>query len=74
MALFNAPIPQPEHRRVALEAAIALQQKAASLNLPFAIGIGINSGLAIVGNVGGGEVTDYTASSADRNHSTAARP
>ncbi|MCL4458796.1 MAG: adenylate/guanylate cyclase domain-containing protein [Chloroflexi bacterium] len=61
MALFNAPIPQSQHRQVALEAAIALQEEVAGLNLPFAIGIGINSGLAIVGNVGGGEVTDYTA-------------
>lgn len=61
MALFNAPIPQPRHREAALRTAIALQEKMAGLSLPFAIGIGLNSGIAITGNVGGGEVTDYTA-------------
>lgn len=61
MALFNAPIPQIRHREIALQTAIALQEKIVGLNLPFAIGIGLNSGLAVTGNVGGGEVTDYTA-------------
>lgn len=61
MALFNAPIPQMRHREVALRTAIALQEKVASLDLPFAIGIGLNSGTALTGNVGMGEVTDYTA-------------
>ncbi|MBI4596562.1 MAG: adenylate/guanylate cyclase domain-containing protein [Candidatus Tectomicrobia bacterium] len=61
MALFNAPIPQARHREMALQTAIALLGKIANLNLPFEIGIGLNSGPAITGNVGGGEVTDYTA-------------
>lgn len=61
MALFNAPIPQPRHREIALRTAIAFQEKLVSLNLPFGIGIGLNSGMAITGNVGSGEVTDYTA-------------
>lgn len=61
MALFNAPIPQARHREAALRTAFALQEQVARLNLPFAIGIGINTGVAITGNVGGGEVTDYTA-------------
>ncbi|MBI4289707.1 MAG: adenylate/guanylate cyclase domain-containing protein [Chloroflexi bacterium] len=61
MALFNAPIPQPRHREAALRAAFALQERAPSLNLPFSIGIGLNTGIALTGNVGSGEVTDYTA-------------
>lgn len=60
MALFNAPIPQPSHREVVLRTAIALQENVASLNLHFAIGIGLNSGIAITGAVGG-DVADYTA-------------
>lgn len=61
MALFNAPIPRPKHRQVALNTALALQEKMIELNLPFSIGIGLNSGVAVTGNVGGGEMTDYTA-------------
>lgn len=61
MALFNAPIPQPRHREAGLRAAIALQEEVAGLELPFSMGIGLNTGVAMTGNVGGGEVTDYTA-------------
>lgn len=61
MGLFNAPIPLANHREVALRTAINLQLKVAELRLPFAIGIGLNSGIALTGNVGAGEVTDYTA-------------
>lgn len=61
MALFNAPIPHPHHQATALATALALQELMPRLDLPFAIGIGLNSGRAITGNVGGGDVTDYTA-------------
>lgn len=61
MALFNAPIPVRRHREVALDAAAALLQALDSLRLPFAVGVGLNTGPAITGNVGGGGVTDYTA-------------
>lgn len=61
MALFNAPIPQERHRESALRTALALQEAWAGLSLPFAVGIGLKTGMAITGNVGGGEVTDYTA-------------
>lgn len=61
MALFNAPIPQARHREVALKTAISLQEAIADLGLPFGIGIGINTGMALTGHVGMGEVTDYTA-------------
>lgn len=61
MALFNAPIPNPKHRETAMRAAIGLLEAVKGLKLPFAIGIGLNTGVAITGNVGGGDVTDYTA-------------
>lgn len=61
MALFNAPIPQSRHREAALKTAIALQEEIAKLKLPLAIGVGINTGMVVTGNVGHGEVTDYTA-------------
>ncbi len=61
MALFNAPIPQPRHREVALRTAIAVQEELGKLRLPFPVGIGLNTGVAITGNVGGAGATDYTA-------------
>lgn len=61
MALFNAPIPSSRHREAALDAGLALLEAVERLRLPFAIGIGVNAGTAMTGNVGGGEVTDYTA-------------
>ncbi|MBI2858907.1 MAG: adenylate/guanylate cyclase domain-containing protein [Chloroflexi bacterium] len=61
MALFNAPIPRDKHRETALVTAIALQERVTELRLPFDIGIGINTGVALTGHVGLGEVTDYTA-------------
>lgn len=61
MAFFNAPIPLPDHRETALLTAISLQEKMETFDLPFAIGIGLNTGLALTGNVGRSAVTDYTA-------------
>ncbi|MBI4332226.1 MAG: adenylate/guanylate cyclase domain-containing protein [Chloroflexi bacterium] len=61
MALFNAPIPQPRHREVALRTAVALHGQVNALELPFGIGIGLNSGMAWTGDVGADEVKDYTA-------------
>ncbi len=61
MAFFNAPIPLPDHRQLALQTAINLLEKMETLDLPFAIGIGLNTGSALTGNVGGSAVTDYTA-------------
>lgn len=50
MALFNAPIPQARHQEASLLAAKALLEEAERLNLPFAIGVGINTGNAVTGN------------------------
>ena len=65
MAVFGAPIVRPDHPRQAVAAAVAIQQKAAGI---FPAGwegacvrIGINSGSAFVGQVGSGDIKDYTA-------------
>lgn len=69
MALFNAPLDVPEHATHACAAAVRMLDELASLNMEFAargmniidIGIGINTGLAVVGNMGADIRFDYTA-------------
>lgn len=67
MAIFGAPIARPDHPRQAVEAAIELQQGVHKLiagqehPVALAVGIGINTGEALVGNVGSGQVKDWTA-------------
>lgn len=60
MALFNAPIPSPRHREAALDAGVALLEAVGRSRVPLALGVGVNTGMAMTGNVGG-EVLDYTA-------------
>ena len=69
MAIFNAPIDLDKHEDKAIECAIEIQKNMIELNrelveegLPsIAIGIGINSGEAIIGNMGSDSRFDYTA-------------
>jgi adenylate cyclase len=69
MAIFNAPIDLPNHENKAIECALDIQKNMETLNkelinegLPsVAIGIGINSGEAIIGNMGSDTRFDYTA-------------
>ena len=69
MALFGTPLEQPDHPRHAVQAALEMQAAVADLNAarlrsglaPLGIGIGINSGEAIVGNIGTEERMEYTA-------------
>lgn len=69
LALFGTPLALPEHPRHAVQAALAMQQALLKLNvlrqqqgLPtLAVGIGINSGEAIVGNIGATQRMEYTA-------------
>lgn len=69
MALFGTPIPLPNHAlnacKVALEMRIRLiemQEKwQAEGRQPFDIGLGINTGFAVVGNLGSEQIFDYTA-------------
>jgi class 3 adenylate cyclase len=64
MAVFNAPSAQPDHARRAARAALAMQR--AVLSLPDPGGrpqfrVGINTGLALVGNIGTAEVRNFSA-------------
>ena len=73
MAVFGAPVPYPDQARRALRAALDLTQKAQEfrawmaehfrgLDLPdFAIGVGLHTGEAIVGNIGSPRRLEFTA-------------
>lgn len=69
MALFNAPLDLPDHATRACTAAVRMLAELKKLNESFAargmhtidIGIGINTGYAVVGNMGADIRFDYTA-------------
>ncbi len=67
MAIFNAPLPQPDHPQRAVRAALKLRQEMADYHqtLPEQLrtdfGIGIVTGKAVVGNVGARDWLNYTA-------------
>lgn len=66
MAIFNAPLAQPDHILRAARAALAIQQRAAAYPRPAHIPaldfrIGIHTGDAVVGNIGSNELLNYTA-------------
>lgn len=69
MAIFNAPLDQPDHETKAINCALDIVENMKELNqelqrkgLPeIAIGIGINSGEAVIGNMGSESRFDYTA-------------
>jgi adenylate cyclase len=66
MAVWNAPQSQPEHALLAVKAAWEAQQKVAELKqsdsqlFPVQFGIGINTGIALAGNVGSVGRSEYT--------------
>jgi adenylate cyclase len=68
MAFFGAPIPQDDHADRAIMAGLMMQERVAQWNAERAeqglpevrIRVGINSGLAVVGNVGTEKRVDYT--------------
>jgi len=75
MAFWNAPLPDPEHRRNALLAALGMREALATTNLrlaaeaakegrepvPVGIGIGLNSGPCTFGNMGSEQRFAYSA-------------
>src|SRR5438094_1009188 len=69
MALWNAPLPQPDHALLAVRCAYdlianapAVQAKLATRGLPpIGWGIGVNTGTAVVGNMGSQDRLQYTA-------------
>ena len=68
LALFGAPIHQPDHARRAALTGLAMQQAVADMNvrrvdrgqIPIYTGIGINTGQVVVGTVGTDERLEYT--------------
>jgi len=73
MAEFGAPYPYPDHARRALRAACRMRGVASEFATwmqtrfqdrdipPFAVGIGIHTGEAVVGNIGSEKRMEYTA-------------
>lgn len=65
MAIFNAPSQQPDHALRACRAALAMQRAIAPLtaeapDMP-RFGIGVNTGEALVGNIGSEAIRNFTA-------------
>ena len=67
MALFNVPLPQPDHTLRAVRTAVAMQQAMVNFNATtpdsncLSFGIGIHVGQAVVGNIGTVQQMNYTA-------------
>jgi adenylate cyclase len=67
MAFWNAPLSDPEHARLACRAALAMQTAVGKINQkrdgdaePIRLGIGVNTGTCVVGNVGSPQRFDYS--------------
>jgi adenylate cyclase len=68
MALFGAPVEDPDHADHAVAAAIDMNRELASLNRRWSaegrprldIGIGINTGEMVAGNIGSEQIMSYT--------------
>ena len=61
MAIFNAPVNVPDHETAAVLCAKEIQDKVKMANLGVEIGVGINTGYAVVGNMGSDTRFDYSA-------------
>jgi adenylate cyclase len=70
MAFWNAPLPEPDHARAAVAAALEMSKAVERLNQelqaedpdlpPLAVGVGVNTGLCVVGNIGSRWRYDYS--------------
>ncbi|MBM2826423.1 MAG: adenylate cyclase [Dehalococcoidia bacterium] len=62
MAYFNAPLPQDDHALRAIKAALEMQRSLGSFGAATGAncGIGVHTGVAIVGNVGSPQLMSYT--------------
>jgi adenylate cyclase len=68
MALFSAPLDDPDHAQHAVEAAVEMVRELGALNRAWVargmaqldIGVGVNSGDMIAGNIGSSAIMSYT--------------
>ena len=66
MAFWNAPLDTPDHKYLAVKSAYQMRKKLKEMNKnnefepPLSIGIGINSGECLVGNMGSEQRFDYS--------------
>lgn len=68
MAFWNAPLDVPQHPALAVKSALAMRAELEALNvelkrefdLELAMGVGLHTGLAYVGNMGSKELVNYT--------------
>ena len=61
MAIFNAPLDLEDHENQAILAAIEIQEQFKNSSFSIEIGVGINTGEAVIGNMGSTTRFDYTA-------------
>ena len=61
MAIFNAPLDLLHHEQLAVKAGREILDEITKAGLEVRIGIGINTGKAVVGNMGSATRFDYTA-------------
>ncbi len=68
LAIFGAPIPQPDHARRAADAGLVMARRLDALNaqrrdrglIPVEVGIGLNTGEVVAGLTGSAERLEYT--------------
>jgi PAS domain S-box-containing protein len=61
LALWNAPVPQADHVRLAIVGALAMRDAAREVGTELGYGIGVHTGEAMVGNLGSEQYQNYTA-------------
>ena len=61
MAIFNAPIDLPNHEDKAIKTALKIIEDMEKADVGVTIGIGINTGEAVIGNMGSESRFDYSA-------------
>ena len=61
MAIFNAPLDLQDHEKAAVLCAQEIQKEFRESDIGVSIGIGLNTGEAVIGNLGSSTRFDYTA-------------
>ena len=61
MAIFNAPIDLKHHEQIAVACAKEIQENIQEADIGVAIGVGVNTGEAVIGNMGSDTRFDYSA-------------